>query len=119
MNEFKATAKFKRISPFRARYVGKLVRGKNVNRALEILSGTPNKSAGIIASIIRSAKANAVHMDEEKKLNIDADQLVITDLVINGGPIIHRWRPMSMGRAGRIRKRTSHITVVLSEPVGN
>lgn len=118
MNEFSATARFQRIAATRVRDVSKLIRGKNVLVALDILSGVKNKGALLLTKIIRSARSNALHLDEQKRLSVNADRLVISSLMIDEGPTQHRWRPMSMGRAGRIRKRTSHVTVVLKEPAG-
>lgn len=117
MYEFKASARFQRISPRRVRMVADLVRRKNVLTALNLLSGVKKGGATLIASVIRSARANAIKLDEEKKLNINPDRLVVSDLQVNGGPIMKRSRPMSMGRSGRIRKRTSHISVVLTDPL--
>lgn len=118
MNEFRATLRYQRISPRKARIIGDMIRGKNVLRALDILSGSKHKAAEILTGVVRSARANAVKADEDKNLSINPDTLVISELLINGGPIMRRFRPMSMGRAGRIRKRTSHITVTLREPRG-
>lgn len=118
MNEFRAVLRFTRISARKLRMVGDLVRGKNVVEALGILGGCRQRGAELLAGVIKSARANAVKMDEERELNIEPDGLVISDLQINGGPIIPRFRAMSMGRGGKIRKRTAHIEVTLKEPLG-
>jgi large subunit ribosomal protein L22 len=112
---YSATLKYRRGSPRRLRLAADLVRGKNVLEALEILSSMPKGGAAILVEVIRSARANAIEMDKQKNLRINPDRFVIADLQVDGGPIIRRFRPMSMGRSGRIRKRTSHVTVVLDE----
>jgi len=112
---FSATLKYRRGSPRRLRLAADLVRGKNVLEAIEILATMPKGGAAILVEAIRSARANAIEMDKKKNLRINPDRFVIADLQVNGGPIIRRFRPMSMGRSGRIRKRTSHVTVVLDE----
>lgn len=118
MNEFKAVARYQRISPRRVRMVGQLIKGKTVDQAVRILAGVRHAGADLLSTVIRSAHANAVKMDEEKKLNVDTDRLVISTLQIGGGPMMKRFRPMSMGRAGRIRRRTTHVTVILKEKIG-
>lgn len=112
---FTATLKYRRGSPRRLRLAADLVRGKNVMEALEILTTMPKGGAALLAEAIRSARANAIEMDKHKNLRINPDRFVIAELLVDGGPIIRRFRPMSMGRSGRIRKRTAHITVVLDE----
>lgn len=115
--EFTATARFTRTSPRRTRLVANLIRGKNVLEALDILIGTPKAASDILARVVRSARANAIEMDKHKNLKINPDRFVIRELLVDGGPMLKRSRPMSMGKSGRIRKRTAHITVVLAEPV--
>jgi large subunit ribosomal protein L22 len=112
---YSATLKYRRGSPRRLRLAADLVRGKNVLEALEILSSMPKGGAAVLVEVIRSARANAIEMDKQKNLRINPDRFVIADLQVDGGPIIRRFRPMSMGRSGRIRKRTSHVTVILDE----
>lgn len=112
---FSATAKWERISTRRVQMVGEMIRGKNVLEALDMLSQTKKAGALVLAGVIKSARANAIEMDKKKNLRINPDRFVIADLQINGGPMMKRFRPMSMGRSGRIRKRTTHITVTLSE----
>ena len=107
--EAKATAKFVRVSPRKAGQVCDLVRGKNVDEALAILKYTPRGAASIIAKVVKSAKANAENNHEmDEKLYIDS-------IVANQGPTIKRFMPRAMGRATMIRKRTSHIEVVVKE----
>lgn len=105
-----AKAKFVRISPRKARLVADAVRGMKVGEALNKLKFTPKKAAGLFAKVISSAVANATNGS-----NVDADKLYIKQAFVDGGPTLKRWRPRAMGRAFIIRKRTSHITVVLDE----
>ena len=107
----KAILRYVRISPFKAREVADLVRGKSVDEALNILEFTPKKAASIIKKVIKSAIANA----ENNFGYSDIDRLFISKIYIDEGPTLKRYRPYAMGRACMIRKRTSHITVVLDE----
>ncbi|WP_446009865.1 50S ribosomal protein L22 [Candidatus Electrothrix sp.] len=108
--ETKAVAKYIRISPQKARLVADVVRGKDVDTALTTLRFMPKKAARIISKVLGSAVANA-----EQAETIDVDTLYIKEIQINGGPMLKRFRPRAMGRATRILKRTSHITVVVDE----
>ncbi len=108
--ESKAIARYVRISPRKARLVIDLVRGKNVEQALDILDVTPKKAAKIIAKTVRSAIANA-----EDQQSVDVDRLYIKRAYVDGAPAWTRWRPRAQGRATPILKRASHITVVLDE----
>ncbi|MEK8022324.1 MAG: 50S ribosomal protein L22 [Candidatus Hydrogenedentota bacterium] len=115
MTDFSATARFQRISPRRVRMVGDLIKGKNVLVALDILAGTKKAGAELLLKVIKSARANAIEMDKQKNLRINPDRFVVTELLVDGGPMMKRFRPMSMGRAGRIRRRTTHVRVTLAE----
>ncbi|BCO09966.1 50S ribosomal protein L22 [Desulfolithobacter dissulfuricans] len=108
--ETKAVAKYIRISPQKARLVADVVRGKDVETAITTLKFMPKKAARILRKVIESAVANAEQTD-----TIDVDTLYIKSIEINGGPMLKRYRPRAMGRATRILKRTSHITVVVDE----
>ncbi len=108
--ETKAVAKYIRISPQKARLVADTVRGMNVDEAITTLRYMPKKGARILRKVIESAVANADQME-----TIDVDTLYIKSIEINGGPSLKRFRPRAMGRATRIIKRTSHITVVVDE----
>ena len=110
--ETKAVAKYIRISPQKARLVADTVRGMNVDEAITALRFMPKKGARILRKVIESAVANADQME-----TIDVDTLYIKSIEINGGPSLKRFRPRAMGRATRIIKRTSHITVVVDEAV--
>jgi len=108
--EARATAKYIRIAPRKAGQVADIVRGKNVNEALAILKYTPRGAAPVIAKVVKSAMANA-----ENNYNMDVDKLYVAEVFANQGPTMKRFMPRAMGRATTIRKRTSHIEVVLKE----
>lgn len=108
--ESKAVARYIRISPQKARLVADVVRGQDVGQALNTLRFMPKKGARILRKVIESAVANAAQNQA-----IDVDTLFVKTIFIDGGPTLKRIRPRAMGRAGRILKRTSHITVVLDE----
>ena len=108
--EAKAVAKYVRISPQKAGLVMNLIRGKDVNEALAILKFTPNKAASIVEKVLKSAIANA-----ENNLGLDRDNLYVAKAVADQGPIMKRMMPRAMGRSNLMRRRTSHITVVVDE----
>ncbi len=108
--ETRAVGKYIRISPQKARLVADTVRGMNVDQAITTLRFTPKKGAKILRKVIESAVANATQDDQ-----VDVDNLVIKKIAIDGGPSLKRIRPRAMGRATKIIKRTSHITVILDE----
>ncbi|MGG3571001.1 50S ribosomal protein L22 [Bacillus gobiensis] len=106
----KAVAKTVRIAPRKARLVMDLIRGKQAGEAVSILRHTPRAASPIIEKVLNSAIANAEHNYE-----LDANNLVVTQAYVNEGPTLKRFRPRAMGRASQINKRTSHITIVVSE----
>ena len=108
--EAKAHAKYIRISPRKVKIVCDIIRGKDTKIAKAILEQTPNASAAILLKLLNSAIANA-----ENNHEMDPDSLFVSETYANPGPILKRIRPVSKGRAHRINKRTSHITVVLAE----
>ncbi|MFT9850374.1 50S ribosomal protein L22 [Aneurinibacillus sp. REN35] len=108
--EAKAVARNIRIAPRKMRLVVDLIRGKQVGEAIAILKHTPKASSPVVEKVLMSAIANAEH-----NLNLDANNLVITKVFVDEGPTLKRFRPRAMGRASRINKRTSHVTVILSE----
>ena len=108
--EAKAVEKFIRISPRKLRYVADVIRTKRVDYAVDLLTFTTKKAALIIKKAVQSAAANAT---ENHKMN--EDDLVVEKIFINEGPILKRFRPRARGRATRIRKRTSHLTVIVSD----
>jgi len=107
-----ATARlsFTRLSPQKARLVVDMVRGKRVQEALNILKFSPQKAAEIVAKLVSSAVANA-----EQKGVSDVDRLFVKTIFVDQGPVLRRFMPKGRGSASRIRKPTSHITVVLGE----
>ena len=106
----KAVAKFIRVSPRKTRLVAETVKGKSVEDALNILRFTPKKAARILSKVLFSAVSNAEQMP-----GVDVDALRVDSIIVNEGPTMKRIQPRAMGRAYRIRKRTSHITVVVKE----
>lgn len=108
--EAKALARYIRISPQKARLVANTVSGQPVGSALNTLRFMPKKGARLLRKVIESALANATQNE-----SIDVDTLYIKSILIDGGPMLKRIRPAPMGRAMKILKRTSHITVVLDE----
>ena len=110
IRENNTIAKYVRVSPRKAGQICSLVRGKNVDEALAILKFTPRGAAADIAKVVKSAKANA-----ENNHEMNAENLYIASIVANQGPTIKRFMPRAQGRATMIRKRTSHIEVVLKE----
>lgn len=107
----KATARYIRMSPQKARLVIDLIRGKNVNDALMTLQFTKKRATGPIEKVVRSAVANAT----EKSESVDVDNLFIEKAYINEGPRLKRIRPAPMGRAFRYVRRMSHVTIELEE----
>lgn len=108
--EAKAVAKYIRISPRKVRQVVDLIRGKKIGEAIAILKFTPNRGADAVEKVVKSAVANAEH-----NLELDRDALYIAEVFVDQGPTLKRFKPRAMGRADLIRKRTSHITVVVRE----
>lgn len=108
--EARAVARYIRISPRKVRLVIDLVRGKKVEEALAMLEFTPKRAARVVSKLIKSAVANA-----EQSPDVDVDNLYIKRIYADPGPILKRIRPRAVGRAYLIRKRTSHITVILDE----
>ena len=100
-----------RESPRKVRVVADMIRGRPVSEALSILRIQRRKAAEMLEKVLGSAIANAAENDKA-----DADRLVVTRVAIDGGPVQKRWMARSMGRANRIIKRTSHVTVVVDIP---
>jgi large subunit ribosomal protein L22 len=108
--ESKAVAKYIRISPRKVRQVIDLIRGKNVDEAAAILKLTPNRATEPVSKVLKSAVANAEHNQ-----NLNRDDLIVAKAFVDQGPTIKRFRPRAMGRADRMLRRTSHITVIVGE----
>ncbi|MEW5783707.1 MAG: 50S ribosomal protein L22 [Bacillota bacterium] len=111
--EAKAHARFVRIPPRKARAVVDLIRRKNVDEALSILRYTPNRAAEIVAKVVQSAAANAENNLEMNRVGLYVDQIFVDE-----GPTYKRVQPRARGRRFLIRKRSSHITVVVKERKG-
>jgi len=111
--EATATLKYLKASPQKVRLVADLVRGKKVEEALHILRFTKKSCAKDLEKLLRSAIANA----ENKEANADVDDLVVAKIYVNEGPREKRVQPAPMGRAYRVQKRKSHITVHVSDEV--
>ncbi|MDL4841389.1 50S ribosomal protein L22 [Aquibacillus rhizosphaerae] len=106
----KAVAKTVRIAPRKVRLVIDLIRGKSVGEAIAILRHTQRGASPVVEKILNSAIANAEHNYE-----MNTDNLYVSEAFVNEGVTLKRFRPRAMGRASQINKRTSHITVVVSE----
>ena len=102
----RATAKFVRVTPMKARRVVDLIRGKGTKEARDILRFAPQSASEPVAKVLESAIANA-----ENNFNLDPRTLVVTTAYVDEGPTLKRFRPRAQGRAFRVRKRTSHITI--------
>ncbi|RKZ27262.1 50S ribosomal protein L22 [bacterium] len=116
MIEGRTYQRFVRMSPMKARRVVELVKGKSVPEALAILEFLPQKPAKILKKAIEHAVANAINKAGE--IRVKPEDFYVKDLRVDRGPMYKRIRPWSMGRAVIIRKRTSHITVVVEEKEG-
>jgi large subunit ribosomal protein L22 len=112
-----STAKLRhvRVAPQKARLVANLVRGRDVSEALEMLQFTRKKSAPLIKKLVESAVANAEHLAKRDGADVDIDELYVEQIWVDVGPTLRRFRPRAQGRATKILKKTSHITVVLSQ----
>ena len=108
--ESRAKLSYARLSPQKTRLVVDMVRGKDVQEAINILKFSPQKAAAIVSTLVTSAVANA-----EQKGVSDLDRLFIKEIMVDQGPVLKRFLPRAQGRATKIRKPTSHILVVLAE----
>ena len=106
----RAQAKYVRQSPYKVRRVLDLVRGMPVDEARATLDFTNRRAAPTIKKVLESAVANAEH-----NLALDAEELFVAEAYADEGPTLKRWRPRARGRATRINKRTSHITIVVAD----
>lgn len=110
MMEVVARLKWVRISPTKVRIVAQKIKNKKIGEASAILMYTPKKAATVLKKVLDSAIANA-----KQKKYIDIDSLFVKNVVVDPGPMLKRYMPRAMGRATKIRKRMSHITIVLDE----
>ena len=108
----KATLKYYRMSPRRVREVADIIRGKRAEEAQNILDFTNRRAAGTLKKLLNSAIANA-----ENNFSMDPDKLFVTEIAVDEGPMWKRFITKSHGRASRIVKRTSHVTIVLGEKI--
>ncbi len=111
--EAKAIARFIRMSPRKVRLVVDQIRGQSVNEAYALLQFSKKAAAEPVSKTLRSAVANAQYKAQDQGDFVDADELFIREAYVNEGPTLRRFRAAAMGRAAPIRKRTSHITVVV------
>ncbi len=111
--EARAVARYVRVSPRKARLVVDLIRGKKIDDARAILKFSPRAAAEIVEKVLNSAVANA-----ERNLHLSSDELIVGSTFVDEGPTLKRIRPRAMGRAFRINKRTSHITVIVKQREG-
>ena len=114
--EAMAKARFVRVTPLKARRVVDLVRGKKADEAVNVLRFAPQAAAVPVIKTVQSAIANAVEGARRSSERLDESDLVVSEIFVDEGPTQKRFRPRAQGRAGRILKRTSHITVVVSVP---
>ena len=112
-----STAKLRhvRVAPQKARLVANLVRGRDVSEVLEMLQFTRKKSAPIIKKLVESAVANAENLAKRDGNDVDIDELFVESICVDAGPTLRRFRPRAQGRATKILKKTSHITVILGQ----
>ena len=108
--EARAQLNYLRISPRKVGIVCDLIRGKSVAQAIAIMENTPKAACEPLVKLVKSAAANA-----ENNHQMDPEKLYVAEVFANGGPILKRIRPRAQGRAFRINKRTSHVTVVVKE----
>jgi large subunit ribosomal protein L22 len=108
--EVSATTKYVRMSPIKARGIAEAIRGQSVAVALRITDFNARKAAAQIGKTLKSAVANAASNE-----GVSADQLFVKDAYVDGGPTLKRSRPRARGSASAIRKRTTHVTVVLTD----
>jgi large subunit ribosomal protein L22 len=110
----KATAKYVRMSPMKVRRVVDLIRGLPATEAQAVMKFDPHAASEPVGKVLDSAIANAEHLAHVRSQRLDPDDLFITEAFVDEGPTLKRFRPRAQGRAYRIRKRTSHITIVVA-----
>jgi large subunit ribosomal protein L22 len=113
--EYRAQARYMRVSPQKARLVLDLIKGRRVEDALNTLVFTKKRVAATIEKLLRSALENANYLSSEKGIDVDVDKLYVKHAVANDGPRMKRIRPAPMGRAFRYVRRIAHIELVLAE----
>ena len=113
--EFKAQARFQRVSPQKARLVLELIKGRSVEEALNTVTFTKKSVAPMVEKVLRSALQNANYLSQEQGLDVDVDNLYVKTAIANEGPRMKRIRPAPMGRAYRYQRRLSHIVISVAE----
>jgi large subunit ribosomal protein L22 len=113
--EFRAEAKFQRVSPQKARLVLDLIKGRGVEEALNTVAFTKKSVAPLVEKVLRSALQNANYLSQEQGLDVDVDNLYVKKAIANEGPRMKRIRPAPMGRAYRYQRRLAHIVISVAE----
>ena len=113
--EARAIARYVRQSPTKVRLTADLIRGKSVGEAYSILQFSPKAAAEPVSKTLRSAVANATVKAQDQGKVLDVDDLYVSEIHADPGPILHRFRRAAMGRASPIQKKTSHITIVVDQ----
>jgi large subunit ribosomal protein L22 len=113
--EFRAEARFQRVSPQKARLVLELIKGLGVEQALNTVAFTKKGVAPLVEKVLRSALQNANYLSQEQGLDVDVDNLYVKSALANEGPRMKRIRPAPMGRAYRYQRRLSHIIISVAE----
>jgi large subunit ribosomal protein L22 len=113
--EFRAEAKFQRVSPQKARLVLDLIKGRRVEEALNTVAFTKKSVAPLVEKVLRSALQNANYLSQEQGLDVDVDNLYVKNAIANEGPRMKRIRPAPMGRAYRYQRRLAHIVISVAE----
>lgn len=116
--EFRAEARFQRVSPQKARLVLELIKGRGVEEALHTVAFTKKAVAPLVEKVLRSAVENANYLSQEQGLDLDVDNLYVKQAVANEGPRMKRIRPAPMGRAYRYQRRLAHIVISVAERAG-
>ena len=113
--EFRAEAKFQRVSPQKARLVLELIKGRRVAEALDTVAFTKKGVAPLVEKVLRAAIQNANYLSQERNLDVDVDNLYVKTALANEGPRMKRIRPAPMGRAFRYQRRMAHIVISVAE----
>jgi large subunit ribosomal protein L22 len=113
--EFRAEARFQRVSPQKARLVLELIKNRRVGDALETVAFTKKAVAPLVEKVLRSAIQNANYLSQEQGLDVDVDQLYVKTAIANEGPRMKRLRPAPMGRGYRYQRRMAHIVISVAE----
>src|SRR5579859_7956949 len=113
--EFRAEARFQRVSPQKARLVLELIKGRRVGEALQTVAFTKKGVAPLVEKVLRSAVQNANYLSQEQGLDVDVDNLYVKQALANDGPRMKRIRPAPQGRAFRFQRRMSHIVISVAE----